>query len=145
MYACSQSALHYSTVYMCAPQPVFEQTHDLAAQYQQTTELLPRGQAAACQLCCAALKVTSISCDRSSYLFDQSDCLTGKGKKGSKKKAAGKGKGSTSAAPAASKQSNKNQNQSDAAHSPYLTVHALTDKVLEWYPAMEDAGERFCA
>lgn len=130
---------------MCAFQSQFEQTHDLAAQHQQTTELLPGGQAAACQLCCAALKVTSTSCDCSSYLFDQSDCLTGKGKKGSKKKAAGKGKGSTSAAPAAPKQSNKNQNQTDAARSPYLTVHALTDKVLEWHPDMEDAGEHFCA
>jgi len=74
-------------------------------------------------------------------LFDQSACLTGKGKKGSKKKAAGKGKGSTSAAPAAPKQSSKNQNQIDAVHSPELTVHALTDKVLEWHPDMEDAGE----
>jgi len=74
-------------------------------------------------------------------LFDQSDCLTGKGKKGSKKKLAGKAKGSTSAAPAAPKQSNKNQNQTDAAHSPELTVHALTDKVLEWHPDMDSAGE----
>ena len=73
--------------------------------------------------------------------FDQSACLTGKGKKGSKKKAAGKGKGSTSAAPAAPKQSSKNQNHTDAAHSPELTVHALTEKVLEWHPDMDGAGE----
>jgi len=78
--------------------------------------------------------LTAIPCDHSA-------CLTGKGKKGSKKKAAGKGKGSTSAAPAAPKQSSKNQIQIDAVHSPELTVHALTDKVLEWHPDMEDAGE----
>ena len=91
-------------------------------------------QPTACQLCCAALILTAIP-------FDHSACLAGKGKKGSKKKAAGKGKGNTSAAPAPPKQSNKNQNQIDAAHSPELTVHALTDKVLEWHPDMEDAGE----
>ena len=73
--------------------------------------------------------------------FDHSACLTGKGKKGSRKKATGKAKGSTSAAPAAPKPSNKNQNQTDAAHSPDLTVHALTDKVLRWHPDIDGAGE----
>ncbi|DBB10622.1 TPA: hypothetical protein ACH3X3_007133 [Trebouxia sp. C0006] len=78
--------------------------------------------------------------DSSEEDWDMSKSKGGKGKKGSKRKAAGRGKGNTSAAPAAPKQSNKNQNQIDAAHSPELTVHALTDKVLEWHPDMEDAG-----
>jgi len=66
--------------------------------------------------------------------------FTGKGKKGGKKKATGKAKGSSQPAPAAPKQNNKAQSHTDAAHSPALTVHALTDKILEWHPDLDGAG-----
>ncbi|KAL0031439.1 hypothetical protein WJX77_000485 [Trebouxia sp. C0004] len=88
----------------------------------------------------AAAAAAAAADDSAEEDWDMSKSKGGKGKKGSKKKPAGKGKGSTSAAPAAPKQSNKNQNQTDAAHSSELSVHALTDKVLEWHPDMDDAG-----
>ena len=66
----------------------------------------------------------------------------GKGKKAGKKKAAGKAKGSTPAAPAAPKQSiGKTSKPTDAATCSALTVHSLTDKVLELYPDMDGAGD----
>ena len=67
--------------------------------------------------------------------------VAGKGKKAGKKKTAGKAKGSAQAAPAASKPStSKPAKPTDAAACSALTVHNLTDKVLELYPDMEGAG-----
>ena len=67
--------------------------------------------------------------------------LAGKGKKAGKRKTAGKGKGSSQTSPAISKQGgNKVQKETDAAHSSVLTLHALTDKILELYPDMDGAG-----
>ena len=51
----------------------------------------------------------------------------------------GKAKGSQVAP--APKQNSKAQSHLDAAHSPALTLHALADKILEWHPDMDGAGD----
>lgn len=123
----SVSVTLFKCMHVCVSTRIFTS----AAQHQQYKAVALRAtNSLSAMLCCTHTDSNTISA-----------CLAGKGKKGSKRKAAGRGKGNTSAAPAAPKQSNKNQNQIDAAHSPELTVHALTDKVLEWHPDMEDAGE----
>lgn len=73
--------------------------------------------------------------------WDVSKTKGGKGKKAGKKKTAGKAKGSAQAASAASKQStSKASKPTDAAACAALTVHNLTDQILELYPDMEGAG-----
>ncbi|KAL3152351.1 hypothetical protein ABBQ32_001414 [Trebouxia sp. C0010 RCD-2024] len=73
--------------------------------------------------------------------WDMSKTKGGKGKKAGKKKTAGKAKGSAQAASAASKQrTSKASKPTDAAACSALTVHNLTDQILELYPDMEGAG-----